>query len=189
MSYPWCNATRLDVLQASGGESKLVFKSDKETAEVYLDDTDILRVVCRHGGRETVVQNRDAQHLVVGEGNAQRDVYHYLKPGGPAPQLRLGITKHRGVGTWSSLPHDFELNLERGFEEVFFYLISGANRRAIQVGEGMWHDGSAVKGAWFADDHSFGTVPMGYHPVVGEPGVKVHYVWAYLAKKSAWEKI
>ena len=189
MSYQWCNATRLDVLHASGDESKLVFGAGNETAEVYLDDTDILRVVCRHGGRETVIKNEAASHITVGEGNSQRDVYHYLKPGGPAPRLRLGITKHRGVGTWSSLPHDFELRLESGFEEVFFYLITGGNRRAIQVGEGVWHDGSAVKDAWFVDDHSFSTIPMGYHPVVAEPGVKVHYVWAYLAKKSSWEKI
>ncbi|CAB5034000.1 MAG: hypothetical protein F2903_09990 [Actinobacteria bacterium] len=189
MSYQWCNPIRLDVLQVSGSESKLVFKTDTEEAEVYLDDSDILRVVCRHGGRETVIQNHEAHHIVVGEGNTQRDVYHYLKPGGPAPQLRLGITKHCGTGTWSSLPHDFELNLETGFEEVFFYLIEGGNRRAIQLGEGCWHDGSNVKDAWFIDDHSFSTVPMGYHPVVGEPGVKVHYVWAYVCKKQAWEKI
>jgi 5-deoxy-D-glucuronate isomerase len=189
MSYQWCNPIKLDTLHASGGESQLVFKTDSETAQVYLSETDILRVVFRHGGRETVVQNQDAHHIVVGEGNAQRDVYHYLKPRGPAPQLRLGITKHRGIGTWSSLPHNFELTPEPGFEEVFFYLITGGNRRAIQVGEGMWHDGSAAMGTWFVNDHSFGTVPMGYHPVVGEPGVTVRYVWAYLVKKSSWEKI
>jgi 5-deoxy-D-glucuronate isomerase len=189
MSYQWCNPIKLDTLHASGDGSQLIFKTDSETAEVYLSETDILRVVFRHGGRETVVQNQDAHHIVVGEGNAQRDVYHYLKPRGPAPQLRLGITKHRGIGTWSSLPHNFELTPEPGFEEVFFYLITGGNRRAIQVGEGMWHDGSAARGTWFVNDHSFGTVPMGYHPVVGEPGVTVRYVWAYLVKKSSWEKI
>jgi 5-deoxy-D-glucuronate isomerase len=189
MSYQWCNETKLDVLHASGSESKLVFKTDIETAEVYLDGADILRVVCLHGGQERVIQNQDAHHIVVGEGNAKRDVYHYLKPGGPAPKLRLGITKHSGIGTWSSLPHAFELRPELGFEEVFFYLIAGGNQRAIQVGEGVWHDGRAVKGAWFVNDHSFGTIPMGYHPVVGEPGVKVHYIWAYLAKKPSWEKI
>lgn len=189
MSYPWCNSSKLDVLQVNGSESKLVFKAGDETAEVYLDETDIIKVVCRYSGRETVVQNKDAHHIVVGEGNNQRDVYHYLKPGGPAPQLRLGITKHRGAGTWSSLPHDFELNLESGFEEIFFYMITGGNRRAIQVGEGLWHDGSSVKGTWFVDDHSFGTVPMGYHPIVGEPNSIVHYVWVYVCKKPAWEKI
>jgi len=189
MSYPWCNPIRLDTLHASGDEVRLVFKTASETAEVYLSGTDIERVVCRHAGKETVIQNKDAHHIVVGEGNWQRDVYHYLKPRGPAPQLRLGITKHRGAGTWSSLPHGFELKPEPDFEEVFFYLITGGNRRAIQVGEGVWYDGSAVKDTWFVDDHSFGTIPMGYHPVVGEPGTKVHYVWAYLVKKPSWEKI
>ncbi len=189
MSYKWCNEIKLDVLQVSGSGSKLIFKTDKEEAEVYLDGTDISKVICRHGGQETIIQNKDAHHIVVGEGNAERDVYHYLKPGGPAPELRMGITKHRGIGTWSSLPHGFELNLEPGFEEVFFYLIAGGNQRAIQVGEGVWHDGSAVMSTWFVEDHLFSTIPMGYHPVVGEPGVTVHYVWAYVCKKQAWEKI
>jgi 5-deoxy-D-glucuronate isomerase len=189
MSYKWCNETRLDVLKVKGGDSKLIFTTDKEEAEVYLDGQDIGRVVHRHCGVETVVENRNAHHIVVGEGNAQRDVFHYLKPHGPAPELRLGITKHKGVGTWSSLPHDFELNTERGFEEVFFYLIAGGRSRAIQVGEGVWYDNSPVKDTWFVEDHSFGTIPMGYHPVVGEPGSTVHYVWAYICKKPAWEKI
>jgi 5-deoxy-D-glucuronate isomerase len=189
MSYKWSNEIRLDVLKVEGGNSKLVFRTDKEEAEVYLDGQDISRVVHRHAGVETVVENKNVHHIVVGEGNAQRDVFHYLKPRGPAPELRLGITKHRGVGTWSSLPHDFELNVESGFEEVFFYLITGAKARAIQVGEGVWYDNSPVKDAWLVEDHTFGTVPMGYHPVVGEPGVSVHYVWAYICKKQAWEKI
>ncbi|CAH0354128.1 5-deoxy-glucuronate isomerase [Aquabacterium sp. CECT 9606] len=189
MSYKWSNEVKLDVLKVEGGDSKLVFTTDKEVAEIYLDGQDISRVVHRSGGVETVIQNAEAHHIVVGEGNAQRDVYHYLKPKGPAPELRIGITKHRGIGTWSSLPHDFELNLEPGFEEVFFYLISGAKKRAIQVGEGVWHDNSPVKEAWFVEDHTFGTIPMGYHPVVAEPGSTVHYVWAYVCKKQAWEKI
>ena len=74
-------------------------------------------VIHRHEGLETVVHRSDAHHIVVGDGNSERDVYHFLKPNGPAPQLRLGLTTHRGLGTWSSLPHDFELNLEPGFEE------------------------------------------------------------------------
>ena len=189
MSYKWCNEIKLDILQATGSESKLIFRTDKEEAEVYLDGNDIAKVICRHAGKESVILNQEAQHIVVGQGNSQRDVYHYLKPGGPAPQLRLGITKHCGIGTWSSLPHDFELNLELGFEEVFFYLINGGNGRAIQVGEGMWHDGTKVQSSWFVEDHSFSTIPMGYHPVVGEPASRVHYIWTYVCKKPAWEKI
>ena len=103
--------------------------------------------------------------------------------------MRLGITVHRGDGTWSSLPHDFELNTEPGFEEVFFYILNGATKRGIQVGKGVWHDNSPVDSAWPIIDQTFGTVPMGYHPVVGEPNVHVSYVWVYLAKKKSWEKI
>jgi 5-deoxy-D-glucuronate isomerase len=189
MSYPWCNEVKLDVLHASGSDGKLVYKTANETVEVLLDGADIRRVVWRSGSEETIIEGSDAHHIVVGEGNAQRDVYHYLKPGGPAPQLRLGITKHRGAGTWSSLPHAFELNHELGFEEVFFYVLVGERQRAIQVGDGVWYDGTAVNAAWLVRDHSFGTIPMGYHPVVGEPGVSVQYIWAYLAKKPSWEKI
>ncbi len=189
MSYEWSNEVRLATLKASGADSKLLFATPIEEAEVYLRDGDIERVIHRYGGQETCVYNKDAYHIVVGEGNVQRDVYHYLRPNGPAPQMRLGITKHRGASTWSSLPHDFELNLEHGFEEVFFYLLESSKQRAIQVGEGMWYDGTMVNAPWFVRDHTFGTIPMGYHPVVGEPGVAVRYVWVYVCKYKHWEKI
>lgn len=189
MSYDWSNEARLDTLNASGAESKLIFSTPTEEAEVYLKDGDIESVVHRHDGMETIVKHADRFHIVVGEGNATRDVYHYLKPNGPAPNLRLGITVHRGVGTWSSLPHDFELNVECGFEEVFFYLLKGSKQRAIQVGQGIWHDGTPVNASWFVKHETFGTIPMGYHPVVGEPGVNVSYVWVYDCKYAHWEKI
>tara|TARA_X000000368_G_C22633062_1_gene537565 strand:+ start:42 stop:611 length:570 start_codon:yes stop_codon:yes gene_type:complete len=189
MSYEWANKARLDVLKVEGHDSRLFFKTDKEEAEVYLDGQDIDRVVHRYNGVETLISNKDSQHIVVGSGNEERNVYHYLTPKGPAPELRLGITKHKGIGTWSSLPHDFELNLEPGFEEVFFHLISGTKKRALQIGEGVWHDNSPVKDAWFVEDHTFSTIPMGYHPVVGEPGTTVHYVWVYVCKHKHWEKI
>jgi len=116
-------------------------------------------------------------------------VYHYLKPNGPAPTMRLGITKHKGVATWSSLPHDFELNTEAGFEEIFFYILEGGPKRAIQVGKGVWYDNKRVDSAWIVENKSFGVVPMGYHPVAGFPKVRVSYVWVYLAKKKKWEKV
>ena len=189
MSYKWSNHKKLDVLKVEGNDSKLVFITDKEEAEVILDGQDIERVVHRYDDNETIITNDECHHIIVGSGNEERDVFHYLKPNGPAPELRLGITKHKGIGSWSSLPHDFELNLEPGFEEVFFHLISGTKKRAIQIGEGVWYDNSPVKEAWFVEDHTFSTIPMGYHPVVGEPGTIVHYVWAYVCKKEAWEKI
>ena len=91
--------------------------------------------------------------------------------------------------TWSSLPHPFENHSEPDFEEVFFYLLSGGSKRALQVGRGLWADGSKVDAAWLVADRTFSVIPMGYHPLVAEPGVTASYVWAYLAKKKEWEKI
>jgi 5-deoxy-D-glucuronate isomerase len=190
MAYAWSNEQKLDTLSAAGEADVLTFKAAGEEAQVHLDPEGIAKVVFTASGNAPVeIRREDAHAIVVGEGNAQRDVYHFLKPGGPAPTMRLGITKHRGLGTWSSLPHDFELNTEPGFEEVFFYLLSGGPQRAVQVGRGVWHDNTAVDSVWPIADRTFSTVPMGYHPVVGEPGTHVSYIWVYLAKHPRWEKV
>ncbi len=189
MSYKWANEKKLDTLKVKGSDNVLYFEAGDEKAVVYLKDEDILKVEFSLSGEKTVIHNKDAYHIVVGENNWQRDVYHYLKPKGPAPTLRLGITKHKGKGTWSSLPHSFELNPELGFEEVFFYMIKGGYKKAIQVGKGVWFDGSSVDTVWQVEDYSFSTIPMGYHPVGAEPETEVLYVWAYLCKKPSWEKI
>lgn len=199
----WSNEKRLDTLevQADNIHAKetsgvLIFSNgpSDEMAQVYLDNGDISKVVFSgFGGRRNraTIEKKDALKIIVGEGNCKRDVYHFLKPGGPAPVMRLGITHHSGLGTWSSLPHGFEKeeNLEPGFEEVFFYILRGGSERAIQVGKGLWNDGTNVDAVWPVYNRTFGTVPMGYHPVAGEPGVHVSYVWCYLAKHKRWEKV
>lgn len=174
----------------SGRNSLLIIKAGQEEARIRLIKDGIKEVIFKGPtGKRVILRPADAKRVIVGKGNTCRDVYHWLKPGGVAPTMRLGITKHRGEGTWSSLPHHFELNLEPGFEEVFFHLVKGGSGRAIQVGRGVWPNGEKVDTVWPIADHQFSTVPMGYHPVVGEPGVKVSYVWVYLAKHQRWEKI
>ena len=189
MSYKWNNEKKLISLDCEGKEGVLNFTTESEKAIVYLNEGDIEKVIYKCSGEETVITKKDRFHIVVGEGNSQRDVYHYLKPKGPAPQMRLGITKHNGRGTWSSLPHDFELNTEPGFEEIFFYILEGGTQKAIQRGEGVWYDNSPVNDCWLVKNKTFGMVPMGYHPIVGEPDVSVSYVWVYICKKPEWEKI
>ena len=182
----------LDQLTATGSRDELSFETPSELAVVRFDGQSILDV--KHYDKierqEKIIPATKSKHIIVGEGNAQRDVYHFLCPN-PSKhlQLRLGLTVHRGEGTWSSLPHPFELKPELGFEELFFYLLEGASKRAIQVGSGVWHDGTPIEGCWPIVDRTFGVIPMGYHPVVGEPGVQVRYIWAYLVKKPEWEKI
>ncbi len=190
MEYKWSNETRLDTLTVQGSDNVLIFTGPGERAEVHLKEGTIEKVIFTGEGKEpTTITLPEAHAMVVGEKNFERNVFHFLKPGGPAPTMRLGITIHKGEGTWSSLPHDFELNTEKGFEEVFFYIMKGATERGIQVGRGVWYDNAPVDSVWPIKNNTFGTVPMGYHPVVGEPNVHVSYVWVYLAKKKSWEKV
>ncbi|EKD91797.1 MAG: hypothetical protein ACD_29C00371G0003 [uncultured bacterium] len=191
--YRYSKIAALPTLIAQGNEQQLIFKTQTEEAIVFLTAEGSVEKVAHKdlknkNGKEICAIK--SHHLIVGSGNCERDVYHFLLPSNePHLQLRLGITIHKGNGTWSSLPHDFENHLEKGFEEVFFYLLSGSSKRAIQVGRGMWSDGELVDEVWPIADREFSAIPMGYHPVVGEPGVQVRYVWAYLAKKKSWEKI
>ena|SRR3989344_5003178 len=192
----WSNEPRLSSLSGVAsidhdGKKTLTFMTSSERADVLLTKGGLIQKVsffdARNGHSEIFPDV--ARHLSVGEGNCERRVTHFLMPGGPAPTMRLGITRHDGMGTWSSLPHDFENNPETGFEEIFFYTLEGGTKRAIQVGKGLWCDGSKVDSFWPVYDQTFGMVPMGYHPIVGEPGVRVSYVWVYLAKHPHWEKV
>lgn len=177
-------------LRAERSVNGLIFTDGKQRAEVYLIDGKISQVEYFDEDNDLqVILHDDAHAIVVGEDNWTRDVYHFLKPGGPAPTMRLGITVHQGCGTWSSLPHGFEENVETGFEEIFFYVLEGGSQTALQRGKGMLFDGTMVDEVRLVQDGDFSIVPMGYHPVVGEPGVHVSYVWCYLAKKVEWEKI
>ena len=170
-----------DVLTASAG--------DEHATVMLTGDGRIERVDFRCGEVRRSISRSEARSIVVGEKAWERDVVHFLAPGGPAPTMRLGLTVHRAPGTWSSLPHAFELNAELGFEEAFLYLLRGENPRALQVGRGVWSDGTPVDEVWTVENRTLSTIPMGYHPLVGEPGVEVAYVWVYLVKHPHWEKI
>lgn len=191
--YPYVKNAALMDLKAEGSDNRLEFTTPTEKATVFLNDkgaiTKVVHVDLKKN-KENVIPFEKCHHIVVGDSNWKRNVYHYLKPNSESHlQLRLGLTVHDGYGTWSSLPHDFENRLEDGFEEVFFYVLEGGPKKAFQVGRGVWADGKEVDEIWPVADRSFSVIPMGYHPVVGEPHVNVAYVWAYLAKKKEWEKI
>jgi 5-deoxy-D-glucuronate isomerase len=112
----------------------------------------------------------------------------YLKLGGATPTMRLGLTVHRGNRTWSSLPNDFELNMNPGFEDVSFYMLNGATRRGVQVRKRVRFNNKSMDSVWSINNQTFGKVSMGYHPLVGEAGVHVAYALEYLAKNKSWEK-
>ena len=188
----WNNFNNLETLQVEFDKTQdlLIFNTTDEKAVVKISaDNDIEYVDYYLNDIHHHIDKAERKHLVIGKENFKRDVYHYLLPQTFAKHMRLGITKHLGEGTWSSLPHDFELNLEPGFEEVFFYLINGGSGRAIQVGNGVWCNNEKVDLSWIVKDRTCSVVPMGYHPVGAEPNVSVSYIWVYLCKKSEWEKV
>ena len=185
----WVNEQNLRELQVFANEDGLSVSDGLEKAHVKILNGTISSVEFSNGLQDWEIQSEQAKIVNVGSGNTAREVHHFLFPGGPATRLRLGQTFHQGEGTWSSLPHDFELNPELGFEEFFHYQISGGSGVAHQVGRGVWRDGLEVDTVWTVSDGDFATIPMGYHPVVAEPGVKISYIWAYLVKFPHWEKI
>jgi len=187
--YSWSFTAPLPKLKASGENGILRFDAGDEVAEVFLEHNIIKSVRYTDAKGSVLIPQSESKMITVGEDNHERDVHHFLYPSGPAPTMRLGLTVHKGEGSWSSLPHDFELHTEPDFEEVFFYLLEGSTQRAIQVGNGVWSDNAKVDSCWPVQDRTFSAIPMGYHPVVGEPKVKVSYVWAYLCKHPRWEKV
>lgn len=185
----WVNEKNLEELEVSVVATGLVVSDGIEQAHVAVSDGRVSSVKFSSGSQEFEIGSDRAKIVSVGSGNSARTVFHFLYPGGPATRLRLGQTFHDGKGTWSSLPHDFELNPELGFEEFFQYQVSGGSGSAHQVGRGVWRDGVKVDSIWTVSDGDFATIPMGYHPVVAEPEVSISYIWAYLVKFPHWEKI
>ena len=131
----------------------------------------------------------DATHFVKGKGITERDVWHFVTRE-HATALRAGLTVHRSA--FSSTPHDFELNLEPGFEEVFVFMMPDFTKGLLE-GQGVWPDGESVDAAWPIRNRSMAQVPMGLHRVAVLPESDgrlpwLAYVWCYLCTKPEWEK-
>jgi 5-deoxy-D-glucuronate isomerase len=181
---------KLKNLSAEYDGKKITFIAGNETALVFLKDDKISEIKHYIDNNEIILKNAHT-NIKVGEKNFKRNVDHYvIKETNQNNLMRIGQTFHEGDGgTWSSLPHEFEKYPEPGFEEFFFYVLSGGSRRAVQVGQGILHDGKKIDSAWIVKDKQFSVIPMGYHPIAGEPNVKVGYIWCYLCTKNEWEKV
>ena len=162
-----------------------------EKVKIVLDNSSIKKVFYSNSDQKIFkeIKSSNFKKKIIGKKYFKRKVVHFLYHLNEKYKLRVGITHHLGEGSWSSLPHKFENNLENGFEEFFFYILKNKPLEAIQIGCGVWHDNKKVNSCWKVQNKTFGQIPMGYHPVVGLPNVKVNYIWAYIAKFKRWEKI
>ena len=128
--------------------------------------------------------------VTVGAGTAKRDVYHVVDRW-HCQRLRVGLTIQKEA--FSSTPHTFELEPERGFEEVFWFQFPGGGKALVE-GQGLWPNGEPVDAAWPVRDGQLLQVPMGAHRVAGLPDQLLRvpfiaYVWGYLALHDRWEKL
>jgi 5-deoxy-D-glucuronate isomerase len=160
-----------------------------ENIKIKILNYNFIEVLYKNKQQKKFIKLKNFKTKLIGKGNSRRKVTHFLYPKNNQFKLRVGITQHLGRGTWSSLPHGFEKNLEKGFEEIFFYILKGSTKSAVQVGKGVWHNMIPINSCWLVKNKMFSPIPMGFHPVVGEPGVSVKYLWAYICKHKRWEKI
>lgn len=187
----YLNKIKLPNISAFYKNSTYVVKTKNEEANIKIINGKVSSVYYKTilDKKFIKLSKKSFKTRIIGKDNFKRKVIHFLYPKNKKFKLRLGITHHSKLSSWSSLPHKFETNLERGFEEFFFYLLKNSPKTAIQVGQGVWYNSKKVSKSWLVKDKTFSVIPMGYHPVVGLPNVKVSYIWAYIAKYKRWEKI
>lgn len=173
------------------GNKQVLISTKNERLKIILKKNDVGQVYYKNkeSSKFKLLKINHFKKKIIGKKYFKRRVVHFLYHKFDDYKLRAGITYHLTEGGWSSLPHKFENNLETGFEEFFFYLLKNAPYEAIQVGKGVWHNFKRINSAWKIRNKTFSQIPMGYHPVVGLPNVRVAYIWAYIAKHKRWEKI
>jgi hypothetical protein len=128
-------------------------------------------------------------------GGSGRCVYPIIND--PAYSFRAGLTVHKTLGTWSSLPHEFEKVeiLEprpMPFFEKFAYITDPGGGWGIQTRIGHLFGGRGNSNitfedgeSWFCNDiqiirdRDIMNIPLGSHPVTAGPGIRLAYIWAY----------
>lgn len=120
----------------------------------------------------------------------------------PLLPFRAGLTVHQARGSWSSLPHEFEREeiltpRPAPFYEKFCYITEPAGGWGIQTRIGHLYneylpksdiypysmygtrDFETVNDIVVIRDRDILDIPLGSHPVVASPGMRLAYIWVY----------
>jgi len=118
-----------------------------------------------------------------------RHVYEYVNPARQDVSIYAGLTVHDTRGSWSSWPaHEFEVQafcspimIFPNFNEKFAYITDPSDMWCLQVDVPASGD-CEIR---VFRDRDITNVPLGAHPSVAAPGVRLAYFWAYT---GAWAK-
>lgn len=140
---------------------------------------DLVVVSSRDGVQERKAIRVGFQEHTIGDGTARREVREILGEDGPSAKIRVGETVNE-IGGWSSWPpHHFDSARLRGFEEVFYVFTDPKDGYAIMRING---DLREVRSGDRVD------VPLGEHPIVAGPGVRLMYFWAYVGADKIYPR-
>jgi hypothetical protein len=180
----WINKGAFYALRVSTLGPRITFEDlvEDDTIHVYVDHTHPFLTGFVTGLGETLEPCFDVTR---GSGLTERRVIHYTNRS-THRRLRVGLTIHQSV--FSSLPHPFEKDPVPGFEEAF-YMVGGKTLVEMQGLMGTDYVDTAVA----CRGGDLVAVPMGWHRVVALPDddgnpTPLAYIWAYLAKRTEWEK-
>lgn len=129
------------------------------------------------------------------EDGTRRYVYPLFND--PALPFRAGLTLHATRGTWSSLPHEFEardalLSRPASFYEQFAFITEEPWMGGVVKRNGFLFDPEGnpekVNDILNVRDRDIVSIPLGAHPVSGDPGVKIGYFWVYWGNLEGREK-
>ena len=139
--------------------------------------TDCDFLLASHSEQEplTLVQTTAKTHMI-GSGTAHREVREILPK---ARHLRSGETINR-PGGWSSWPpHAFDKEKVADFQEVFYVFTDPKDGYAVMRRNGELvelHSGDKVD------------VPLGEHPIVAGPGVRLFYAWFFVGADKLYPR-
>jgi 5-deoxy-glucuronate isomerase len=145
-------------------------------------ETDLDFLVAKHptSSPTTFMHIQSKKHWI-GKDSLRREVREVLGFGGPSKHLRCGETINV-LGGWSSYPpHRFDKDKSeaRDFQEVFYIFTDPKDGYAIMRRNGELvelHSGDKVD------------VPLGEHPIVAGPGVRLFYAWFFVGADKLYPR-
>lgn len=136
-------------------------------------------IACHRNDDWPVEEKTKAKIHMLGKGCWKREVREILGSDNVSGEIRCGETVNR-PGGWSSWPpHRFDQEGAPNFQEVFYVFTDPKDGYGIMRINGELRE---VRSGDRID------VPLGEHPIVAGPGVRLMYVWFFVGAEKLYPK-